>query len=141
MSLEGYRDSTFDWAIIVALVEYAQTEGSEPGDELVDIVEENRVFTDETGIPPTPPKSFFWAFRRALYDVLCSNDAKAESNRKKIFKDANIGQSSVAMAIASLIAPTLGTSAGMIAGAVTVALAIIGRVGLSAWCATQSARD
>lgn len=87
---------------------------------------------------PVPPRRFLSAFRKELHELLCSDDKDSEAKRDSILKESNIGQSSVALTIAAMIAPALGTSAGMIAGAVTVALAIIGRVGLSAWCATQS---
>jgi hypothetical protein len=81
---------------------------------------------------------FFKEFRRELHRLLCSDGKTAMAQRESILKEAKIGQSSIAVTIASMIAPTLDTNGGVIAGAVAVSLAVIGRVGLSAWCATQS---
>jgi len=86
----------------------------------------------------TASRRFAAEFRKALHTLLCSADAKAEEGRATLLKEAKIGQTSVAVAIAATLAPVLGTGAATIAGAVAVALAIISRVSLSAWCAMQS---
>jgi len=134
-----------DLLVSLALQDFADTEGASRGDELAEAIAELRRVPyggESEGTPAVRrfmfKKIFFKEFRRELHRLLCSDGKTAVAQRESILKEAKIGQSSIAVTIASMIAPTLGTNGGVIAGAVAVALAVIGRVGLSAWCATQS---
>lgn len=135
---EHLDSGDFDRLTGMAIVAFA-----EPPDD-----EEPEPETDERPASPAAPceeddqskelsPGFLAAFRKALHQLICSDDPEFVSGREKIFKDSNVGPAGIVTVVSSIIAPMLGTSAGMIAGAVAIALTIISRAGHTAWCASQ----
>lgn len=84
------------------------------------------------------PLSLGRALVAELYDLLCA-DKKYNDARAKLAREARPGETFVVTLIASSIASQLGTAVAPTAAAVAVALGTIGKIGLNAWCASQSA--
>jgi len=76
-------------------------------------------------------------FREELRSLICDDD-RYESERTQMLSQAEVTQAALITAIALALSPALGTAAVFIATPVAVALSVLSRVGVSAWCAGES---
>lgn len=84
-------------------------------------------------------KLFFDSFLDELHDFLCTG-RNYEQERNRILSDFKPGQTGLAAAISTEIAPHLAAAPAFVTPAVTVTFCAITKIGLSAWCHMQSVR-
>jgi hypothetical protein len=100
----------------------------------------SKEYERELGASKKEARKFSEYFVIELHGLLCS-DKKYDGARESLLKEYHAGRSSLVAGIAAALAPHLGQGAEFIAVAVAVSLAVIGQVGLNAWCASQSERQ
>jgi len=87
---------------------------------------------------PTPfPSSVTDRFFVEMHELLCKTSAKYRQDRQRLTREFKVGEASLSAAIAATVAPYLGGSSIVVAPAVAVTLTMIGRAGLSTWCAQR----
>lgn len=82
---------------------------------------------------------FTTRFRAELHALICGDD-RYEPERKRILSQGDITQAALVGALAFVLGPALGTAAVFVAPPIAVALAVIGRVGIRAWCSEEASQ-
>jgi len=85
---------------------------------------------------PKPDNSMWQAIVNEVYEFLCTNSKKYAQERK----EGSHTIKSLITIIATAIAATFHVAIGVIAGAVTLVLLSVLKIGKNAWCKTQSAQ-
>lgn len=84
-----------------------------------------------------PQSDFSSRFRDELRSLVCGDD-RYESERSRILSQGEVTQAALITAIAAVLSPALGTAAVFISTPVAVALSVLARLGVGAWCAGES---
>jgi hypothetical protein len=74
-----------------------------------------------------------------LHDLLCASD-KYQEEKGAVLQGFKGGQATAIASVTAAIAPALSAAPPFLAPAVAVAICVIGKAGLNAWCAMQSER-
>lgn len=82
---------------------------------------------------------YFEKFLDELHDLLCVAD-KYQEERSELKRQAGSGQAAIVASLTAVIVPVLGAAAPVVAPAIAVVMVLITRMGLSAWCETQTDR-
>jgi len=88
----------------------------------------------------TGPKLFFNKLLIEVHEFLCGKSARYKEEREKLYKQQKATHAFVVAAIASAIAPSLGTAAPVLAPAIALLLWGLGKCTLNALCSTWTDR-
>lgn len=90
----------------------------------------NRSFIVKTGASSTRKNSLWHCIKKEVYDYFCTKSAKYRAERNK----AEVTFKNILTIIATAIASQFNLAIGVVAGAVTVAIISVFKVGKNAWC-------
>lgn len=96
--------------------------------------------------PPPPGRlrktaeAYYREFMDELHELLCSEGGKYAEDRANIVQEYKAGQATLVAGLTASLAPYLSAISTLLPALVALTLTVIGRVGLSAWCAAQARR-
>lgn len=91
-------------------------------------------FVINTGSGSKCEKSLWECVKREVYDYFCTKSTKYKSERNK----AELTAKNILMILATAIAAQFNLAVGVVAGAVTVAVVSVFKIGKNAWCEANS---
>ncbi|MEH8165917.1 hypothetical protein Q7I20_01985 [Aeromonas veronii] len=97
----------------------------------------NRSFIVKTGANTTSNNSLWQCIKSEVYDYFCTKSAKYRAERNK----AEINIKNILTIIATAIASQFNLAIGVVAGAVTVAIISVFKIGKNAWCELSKASN
>lgn len=87
-------------------------------------------------VAPSPGPSFLERLYTEIGDFICGS-TKYKKERDDLFGKKGLARTYVVSAIAVAVSPALGLSATVLAPAVALLLASIGKIAVNAWCASR----
>lgn len=133
-------------AWIEALPEYQRNTLLELREAGIGFEDLGRVWLEAAGASNTAPfgaaagaRIFYEKLLDELHDLLCSDD-KYQAERENVLAGFKGGQATAVASITAAIAPLLSAAPPFIAPAVAVAICVVGKAGLGAWCKLQTER-
>lgn len=94
----------------------------------------NKSFVINTGSGVTAGKSLWACIKKEVYEYFCTTSAKYRAERNK----AEVTFKNILMILATAIASQFNLAIGVVAGAVTVAVISVFKIGKNAWCETNA---
>lgn len=94
----------------------------------------NKSFVINTGSGVKADKSLWSCIKKEVYDYFCTKSAKYRAERNK----AEVTFKNILMILATAIASQFNLATGVVAGAVTVAVISVFKIGKNAWCETNT---
>lgn len=82
---------------------------------------------------------FFEKLLEQIHLLMCERSPSYEQERGQLLASAKAGRATLITFVATAVAPHVGAAAALIAPAVAIVLAVVGRAGSEAWCETLSA--
>ena len=79
---------------------------------------------------------YWWQFKNEFKLLVCTQDKKYQTLRKKLIKKADKSHTTIVSAIAAVVAANFGVTAGVLIPFVAMCLIAILRMGIEAFCAT-----
>lgn len=83
------------------------------------------------------PKNFWKSVKQEFFILVCTENKKYDSLRKKVIENLENGKTITVGIIASVIAKYLGVTVGSITGFIAILLYFLFKVGKEAYCATN----
>lgn len=90
----------------------------------------NKSFVINAGSGAKSEKSLWECIKKEVYDYFCTKSAKYRAERTK----AEITFKNILMILATAVASQFNLAIGVVAGAVTVAVISVFKIGKNAWC-------
>jgi len=85
-----------------------------------------------------PPKKYWDQVKDEVFSLVCSDSVKYSDLRKQLSTTYDNGTKALITIISASIGSTLGLEAGIISGFVTLALHMVIKIGVEAYCAVKN---